>query len=319
MLEELKDRTIVSWGGYQYFGSHQQELEKLVKIDYICADRRYMVATASSYTVFADRKEILYLKNPYVIISLAKDNEVAEAAEWCRENAIPYTHISFLLNGGAFETQYIKAIGGIYTDLRQNTLQVDAAAQGNIILNTRESRNACLTVGAIRVSERLYIKAYGSGGVCTIGDGTTMDSVIINVNSEGLVEIGKDCMFAHAISLHQSDQHMIFDMYTGERTNLSRPIRIGNHVWVGRECTILAGADIGDNAVVGSQAVTSGQFAPNTVIAGSPAKVLREHVIWARDLVKENNGITQFKECRDQKALDYLSEADQQRLKDSME
>jgi acetyltransferase-like isoleucine patch superfamily enzyme len=54
----------------------------------------------------------------------------------------------------------------------------------------------------------------------------------------------------------------------------SKPVRIGHRVWVGSNSVILAGADIGDNAIVSAGSVVSGQVPPNSIVLGNPAKVI---------------------------------------------
>lgn len=53
-------------------------------------------------------------------------------------------------------------------------------------------------------------------------------------------------------------------------------IVIGNNVWLGAQTTILKGARIGDGCVVAARAVVlKGDYPPNSILAGSPAKVIR--------------------------------------------
>ena len=50
---------------------------------------------------------------------------------------------------------------------------------------------------------------------------------------------------------------------------------IGNDVWIGRECTIMPGARIGDGCIVAAHSVVAGRFEPYSVIVGNPARVVK--------------------------------------------
>lgn len=53
------------------------------------------------------------------------------------------------------------------------------------------------------------------------------------------------------------------------------PIVIGNNVFIGHGCTIMPGVIIGDNCIVGAGSLVTRSVAPNTVVAGVPAKPIR--------------------------------------------
>ncbi len=59
------------------------------------------------------------------------------------------------------------------------------------------------------------------------------------------------------------------------RGMLAKPILIQKNAWIGAGATILPGVTIGENAVVAAGAVVSRDVAPNTVVGGVPAKVLK--------------------------------------------
>jgi len=51
---------------------------------------------------------------------------------------------------------------------------------------------------------------------------------------------------------------------------------IGDYVWIGYGAIVLPGATIGDCCVVGAGAVVTRDVPPNSVVAGNPARVLRQ-------------------------------------------
>ncbi len=55
----------------------------------------------------------------------------------------------------------------------------------------------------------------------------------------------------------------------------SAPIWVGDGVWLGSRCIVMPGVNIGDGAIVGAGAVVLRDVAPDTVVAGVPAKVVR--------------------------------------------
>ena len=59
-----------------------------------------------------------------------------------------------------------------------------------------------------------------------------------------------------------------------EQGSVSKATRIGHRVWVGSNCVVLAGAEIGDNVIVSAGSVVSGRVPPNSVVLGNPAKVI---------------------------------------------
>ena len=59
------------------------------------------------------------------------------------------------------------------------------------------------------------------------------------------------------------------------KTVLLKPIVVKRNAWIGAAATILPGVTIGENAVVAAGAVVSRDVAPDTVVAGVPAQVVR--------------------------------------------
>ena len=128
---------------------------------------------------------------------------------------------------------------------------------------------------------------FGSGDCnncsVSVGAGTTFVSADIRVREDNVnISIGEDCQFSEKIIIWASDTHTITDMQ-GNVTNFGKYVTIGNHVWVGYGATICKNTKIADGCIIGTGAVVSGTFdKPNCVIAGNPARVVKENAKWDR-------------------------------------
>lgn len=54
------------------------------------------------------------------------------------------------------------------------------------------------------------------------------------------------------------------------------PTIVGNDVWLGYQSLIMPGVTIGDGAIIGSRSVVTKDVEPYTIVAGSPARVIRK-------------------------------------------
>lgn len=82
------------------------------------------------------------------------------------------------------------------------------------------------------------------------------------------VFIGPNCCFTTA-------EHAIDPEMRKDGVEIAKPITIGNNVWIGAGCTILAGVTIGDNSVIGAGSVVNKSIPADVVAVGVPCKVLR--------------------------------------------
>lgn len=88
------------------------------------------------------------------------------------------------------------------------------------------------------------------------------------------ITIGDDCAISHDFTVMDSNAHKL----NGERG--TKPVYIGNHVWIGTRVVILPGVKVGDGAVIAAGSVVNKDVPSNTLVAGVPAKVIKKDVIW---------------------------------------
>lgn len=113
------------------------------------------------------------------------------------------------------------------------------------------------------------------GARLTLGSGyCNYDSKIYCFDN---IEIGNDVIISEDVIIRDSDNHKINDS-----KNVSAPIKICDHVWIGMRAIILKGVTIGEGSVVAAGAVVCNDVPPYTLVGGVPAKVIKENIEWKR-------------------------------------
>jgi acetyltransferase-like isoleucine patch superfamily enzyme len=115
-----------------------------------------------------------------------------------------------------------------------------------------------------------------------VGGNTIIDCVEqINIEDDVLISYG--CLLAdsdnHSIC-YQTRKNDLADWRNGGghdwSTTITRPIHLGKGAWLGARVMILKGVTVGEGAVVGAGSVVSRDVPPFTIVAGNPARIVRE-------------------------------------------
>ena len=128
-------------------------------------------------------------------------------------------------------------------------------------------------------AEKNVFVTYRPETVIRVGSGTKINGV--GVFSYAGVTFGERCLFGSAIVM-DSDFHPLHprDRHNPDVPFVSRPVKLGNDVWVAGQAVVLKGVTIGDNSVVAYRAVVTGDVPRNVVVGGNPARIIREHPEW---------------------------------------
>lgn len=138
-----------------------------------------------------------------------------------------------------------------------------------------ERNSEMLVDGRFNVFANSYIRVV-EGGKLILHGGFINENVQITAGD--VVEIGKDATIGRDVVIRSYDGHTICE--SGYKK--SEPITIGEHVWIGQGATILKGVTIGDGAVVASGAIVTKDVPAHAVVAGIPAKVIKDNVKWIK-------------------------------------
>jgi acetyltransferase-like isoleucine patch superfamily enzyme len=192
--------------------------------------------------------------------------------------ALPFRYLYFRLrrkNILASRNLTIRGLGNVTTD---GLLQVGMIHVGFIPPYERTYLNIR---GKLRVDANLPLNKRCD---LYIGENATADfghSYVTGRTSFLIMhdlKIGDDCAIAWGCLFLDEDFHELDHPGKKSRKN---GIEIGNHVWIGSRVTIPRGATIPDGCVVASGSVASSSFhTTSCLIAGSPAKVIKENITW---------------------------------------
>lgn len=97
-----------------------------------------------------------------------------------------------------------------------------------------------------------------------------LNGVILDPSHCWLIEIGNDVTLAPRVHI------LCHDASTKKFLNYTKigRVTIGDNVFIGAESVVLPGVTIGNNVIVGANSTVTHDIPDNTVVAGSPARVI---------------------------------------------
>ncbi|MBX2916031.1 MAG: acyltransferase [Cyclobacteriaceae bacterium] len=117
------------------------------------------------------------------------------------------------------------------------------------------------------IQAKLYT---GPSGRLIVGKNSRLNGT--HIDARQLIQIGENVRIAPYTIILDSDFH---DLHNHFEDGISKPVIIGNNVWIATRATILKGVTIGEGAVVAAGAVVTKNVPAFTVVAGVPAKPIK--------------------------------------------
>jgi acetyltransferase-like isoleucine patch superfamily enzyme len=110
--------------------------------------------------------------------------------------------------------------------------------------------------------------------IISIGDNTRIHGSCIHAFER--IEIGKNCLIAANCQIFDTSGHGTSHKERAESQGKSKPIIIGDNVWIGAGCIILPGVTIGDGSIVAAGSVVIKSIPENSIYGGNPAQFIRK-------------------------------------------
>lgn len=302
MLSDYK--YIIGYGCGQYYDYVKSFLPADIKLDYLCDIRWKEFPEGIDGIRVISPEELRKIQDVVVIMFTNNQSSYCSVVKNLEKMNLPYMHVDQLLGRRAtISGRELRELGnGIYKDKWGNCIEFCLDIEDGVRIHFHGENNRIILGNELRVGGLdIYCER---NAVCRIGDCTEIHGAKIFV-TDGNVEIGKDCLFASGIILRNHDGHHIFDKASEKRLNYAGNIKIGNHVWLGEGAVLLGSASVGNNSVVGMMSVTSSSFPDGTILAGNPARVIKQDICWSKDTTYLYNR-NFFDECQEQKARKYF-------------
>lgn len=166
-------------------------------------------------------------------------------------------------------------------------------SDGKVIMNFGSGIIGMANRNQIKIGKNVRLSGWLTvmkNGKITIGDYTLIGPKTV-IQAWSHIEIGSYTMISPEVWIQDNNSHSIYaeDRFidiigsrdfneTGvDNTNaVEKPIKIGSHVWIGRRSMIMKGVTIGDRSVVAACSVVTHDVPSDTVVAGNPAKVVKQ-------------------------------------------
>jgi acetyltransferase-like isoleucine patch superfamily enzyme len=155
--------------------------------------------------------------------------------------------------------------------VRQSELAAEGATFGDGVFI---AQNAAVFCDQLSVGDRSYVGAlaYVTGDL-TIGADCSINPYAV---VRGEIRMGDGVRIGAHSSILGFNHRMSNDLPIHEQGTWSKGITLGDDVWIGSNATILDGVTVGDHVIIGASAVVTKDVPDWAVVAGNPARVIRD-------------------------------------------
>ncbi len=221
---------------------------------------------------FFSRKNRHKFLNNYLYLNLKNNNKIIfimkNGDEKTAKHKIKNSNIEFYGKNNTFKIAY-------NCDFKKSHI--------NIVFYGNNATVNILTNKHIVIDADLCSNSYLEIGVNTYTNGSHIHLAEDNAK----IIIGNNCAISWNTSFLATDYHTILNN-KNEIINQTKPIIIGDNVWIGCNTTFTKGVNIASDNIIGTSSVVTKSFLENNcIIAGNPAKIVKQNIDWKIQKVDE--------------------------------
>ncbi len=120
-----------------------------------------------------------------------------------------------------------------------------------------------------------YIPLHNRTARIQIGSGTAIGNDFV-ITANDSIKIGSNCLLSYRVTVMDHSHATGWSVKpVSSGLTVGKPVEIGDRCFIGCNTVIMPGVRLGANCVVGANSVVTKSFEAGAVVAGAPAKLLR--------------------------------------------
>lgn len=142
-----------------------------------------------------------------------------------------------------------------------------------------ESNGKIIFTGKADIARGMSIAVHENGTIVFGEDFKANQNLMILCKKN--ITFGNHVLCGWNVTFRDHDGHEIYDN-SKVLLNPDKEILVGSDVWIGANANLYKGAVIGDGSIIGGNSLVTGVVPDQSVVAGSPAKVIKQNITWQR-------------------------------------
>lgn len=279
----------------------EKELNDFKKVHTIEADREIKLESVKD----ADLTNFKIV----IVISPEHKEEIGRAVAALKEKNAEYCYYLFFMENYRIASWTLRTLEDtVFDDANGNTIKFEQSPATFWVEFVGGNGNE-IVLGKGFFSVNLHILCTGSKAKIAIGKNTVFKNCIMECGNYASIKIGSYCNIDDKCEiLCGNDNFYLVDGQKNTIEVIENKVTVNEHVKIGKNSTIIKGADIGSGAIIAPCSVVDSPIPPCALASGNRAAVVRSNVSWAIDGSMGKSVPSSLYDIKDRYSLKYFSQ-----------